>query len=110
MNDMPGKPITITDATFTKSIKKYSVVVIDCWAPWCTPCKLVAPVIEELAKEYCGKVVFGKLNVDENERTALKYSIMSIPTFLIFKSSKLVDTVVGALPKKTLKSIINKYL
>jgi len=96
----PEKPVEINDGNFDVFVSKYRNVVIDCWAPWCGPCLMIAPVIEELAKELKGKVIFGKLNVDENQKTALKYRIMSIPTLLIFKEGKLIDRLVGAMPKE----------
>ncbi len=105
-----NKPITVTDATFGETIRKYSLIVVDCWAPWCGPCFMIAPILEELAKDYAGKIVFGKLNVDENQRTAMKYGIMSIPALLIFKKGKHVDTVIGAMPRQMLEPQIKKYL
>ncbi|MCK5559313.1 MAG: thioredoxin [Thermoplasmata archaeon] len=108
--DWPDEPITVTDADFGEVVKKYPFVVIDCWAPWCGPCRMVAPVIDELAKDYTGKIVFGKLNTDENMETAMKYSIMSIPTLLIFKNGELIDRPVGAMPKPLLEENITKHL
>jgi len=102
MNEMPNKPINISDADLEENIKKYSTIVVDCWAPWCGPCRMVGPIIDDLAKEMEGKIVFGKLNVDENQMTAAKYQIMSIPSLLVFKNGKLVDKFVGALPKEIL--------
>src|SRR4030042_4534964 len=92
-------PVKISDITFNETLNKSKIVVVDCWADWCSPCKIIAPIIDKLAEEYSGKVLFAKLNVDENPKTASKYGIMSIPTLLVFKSSKLVDTIVGAVPK-----------
>ena len=109
-NNWPNSPIHITDADIDTIIKKYETIIIDCWAPWCGPCRMVGPVIDELAKEMQGKIVFAKLNVDENLRTSMKYNIMSIPTMLIFKQGNLVDRFVGALPKDLLKQKINGYL
>ena len=109
-DDWPTEPITATDDKFGDMIQKYPLVVVDCWAPWCAPCLMVAPIVEELAKEYQGKIVFGKLNTDENRETMRKYSIMSIPTLLIFKSGKLVDRSVGAMPKEVLEPDITKHL
>jgi thioredoxin len=103
-------PIHITDADMDENIKKYQTVVIDCWAPWCGPCRMVGPVIEDLAKEMQGKIVFGKLNVDENRATSAKYGIMSIPTLLVFKNGELVDKIIGAMPKEMLKGKLNPYL
>jgi thioredoxin 1 len=110
MENMPNTPLTITDADINTNIEKYSTIIIDCWAPWCGPCRMIAPIIEELAKELQGKIVFGKLNVDENQTTATQYGIMSIPSLLVFKNGALVDTIVGALPKPQLKSKLDSYL
>lgn len=110
MNEnMPDTPIKVTDADFDEIVKKYNTVVVDCWAPWCGPCRMVAPVIDELAKEMQGKIVFGKLNVDENQMTSMKYQIMSIPTLLVFKNGNLVDTLIGAYPKEILKQRLERY-
>ena len=110
MNEnMPNKPIEIKDIDFDENIKKYQTIVIDCWAPWCGPCRMVGPVIDDLAKELQGKIVFGKLNVDENQITASKYSIMSIPSLLVFKNRELVDKIVGAMPKDMLKAKLAQY-
>ena len=98
------KPIEVTDANFSSIVQKYSLLVLDCWAPWCGPCQMVGPIIEELAKDYTNRIVFGKLNVDENNKTATEYGIMSIPTILIFKEGKLVDSQIGAMPRSTLES------
>ena len=107
--NLPNTPLEITDADVEDNIKKYETIVIDCWAPWCGPCRMVHPIIEELAKEMQGKIVFGKLNVDENPMTSAKHQIMSIPTLLIFKNGTLVDRLVGAMPKETLKQQLEKY-
>ena len=109
MENMPDKPIKVTDADFEDTIKKYDTVVVDCWAPWCGPCRMIGPVIEELANEMHGNVVFGKLNVDENKQVASKHSIMSIPTLLVFKNGNLVDRIVGAAPKDQLKQKLESY-
>lgn len=107
--NLPDMPLTLTDANIEEAIKKYNTIVIDCWAPWCGPCRMVAPVIEELAKEMQGRVVFGKLNVDENLATSAKHQIMSIPTLLVFKNGNLVDRLVGAYPKEELKKKLEPY-
>ena len=78
----PDTPIHLLDADIDEHIRKYPTIVIDCWAPWCGPCRMIGPIIEELAKEMQGKLAFGKLNVDENPQTSMKYGIMSIPTML----------------------------
>ena len=107
--NLPNTPLIVTDADIDEHTKKYLTVVIDCWAPWCGPCQMVGPVIEELAKEMQGKVVFGKLNVDENPATSAKHQIMSIPTLLVFKNGDLVDRLVGAYPKEELKKKLEPY-
>lgn len=104
------KPVKVTDATFKETIQNHSLVVVDCWAPWCGPCHMVAPIIEELARDYSGKILFGKLNLDENPEVSTQYEIMSIPTLLVFKNGKLVDRIVGAMPRRILESRIARYL
>ena len=106
---MPNTPINITDADFNENVKKYQTVVIDCWAPWCGPCRMIHPIVEELAKEMQGQVVFGKLNVDENRASAAQFGIMSIPSLLVFKNGELVDKIVGAMPKEMLKQKLEPY-
>ena len=106
----PNKPIELTDAKFREMIQNHPLVVVDCWAPWCAPCRMVAPILEELAREYAGRISFGKLNVDENQSVALEHQIMSIPTLLVFKNGKLVDRIVGAMPKKALEPNITRHL
>ena len=107
----PGidKPIVVSDRNFDQTVKNYPLVVIDCWAAWCAPCRAIAPVVEELAKEYSGKVVFGKLNVDENPETAQKFSVMAIPTLLVMKNGTEVDRIVGVLPKSQLEAKIGAF-
>ena len=107
--NMPDMPVKITDADFDEAVKKYDTIVIDCWAPWCGPCMMVGPIIEELATEMQGKIVFGKLNVDENPATSSKHQIMSIPTMLVFKNGNLVDRLIGALPKEELQKRLESY-
>ncbi len=104
------KPIQVTDQTFESTIRKYPFVVIDFWGQWCPPCHIIAPIIEELAKDYSGMVVFGKLNVDENQMTAAKYGIMAVPTLLIFKNGRLIDQVTGVLPRQHLEKRIKNVL
>ncbi len=103
-------PLTIDDNNFVETVRKYPLLVVDCWAPWCGPCRMIAPVIEELAKEYAGKVVFGKLNVDENPRIASEFAIMAIPTLFIFKNGDPVDVIQGALPKPYLEAKVKEWL
>jgi len=105
----PDKPVEITDRNFTETIQKYPVVVVDCWAQWCGPCLMIAPTLDAMANDLSGKVVFGKLNVDHNRETAANFGIMSIPTLLIFKNGKLVDTVVGAVPREMIEAKLQPH-
>ncbi len=103
-------PITVTDADFDKAIKEHPLMVIDCWASWCGPCRMIAPIIDELAKEHAGEIVFGKLNVDENPKTATRFSVMGIPTLLIIKNGTEVDRIVGASPKLLIENKLKRYI
>jgi thioredoxin 1 len=106
----PSGPVEVTDSSFDDFVNQYNMAVIDCWAPWCGPCKMIAPIVEELAQEYQGKIVFGKLNTDENQAISMRYHIMSIPTLLVFKDGELADQIVGAMPKTMLESEIKKHM
>jgi len=98
------KPITFTDDNFaTEVLQSDKPVLVDFWAVWCGPCKMIAPIVEELAGEYEGKAKVGKLDVDNNQESAIKYGVRSIPTVLIFKGGKVVDTIIGAVPKVQIK-------
>jgi len=107
---LPDTPVTVEDSTFDQLVGRYNLMVVDCWAPWCGPCRMVAPVVDELARSYVGKVIFGKLNVDENPQTAGRFSIMSIPTLLIMKNGREVDRIIGAVPKQVIESSIRKHI
>jgi len=106
---MSTEPITVTDSNFD-TIKKHSLILIDFWAPWCGPCRALQPTIEELIKEYAGKVTIGRLNVDENPNTAECFQVYSIPTMLIMKNGCEVDRIVGLVPKKHIEGVLNKHL
>jgi len=104
------KPIHVTDADFEKVIKEYPNVIVDFWAEWCAPCRAIAPMIDDLAKKYAGTVVFVKVDTDENPKTPQQYMVMGIPTLLFFKNGKLVDQVVGAMPRGPFEERVKKYL
>jgi thioredoxin 1 len=104
-----AKPITLTDASFQQTISGPQAVLVDFWAPWCGPCRMVAPHVEQLAKEFQGRATVGKLNVDENPQTAQRYNIMSIPALLIFKNGAMVDQIVGAQPLHVLQQRLARH-
>ena len=106
-----AKPQDVSDTTWeTSVIKSDKPVLVDFWAPWCGPCRMVAPVVEELAQEYAGKVEFVKLNTDDNPNTAVKYGIRSIPTLLVFKGGEPVGQIIGFRPKSDLKQRLDAAL
>ncbi|AEA47035.1 thioredoxin [Archaeoglobus veneficus] len=105
-----AKPVEVNLFNFDEVISNNENVVVDFWAEWCGPCRMLAPVIEELAKEYAGKVLFAKVNTDENEVLASRFGISAIPTLIYFKRGKPVDSIVGALPKSELKRWIERNL
>ena len=103
--------VNATDENFKNIVLESDVpVLVDFWAPWCGPCRMIAPLIEEIADEYAGRMKVVKLNTDENMDSALEYSIRSIPTLGIFRDGQIVDTVIGAAPKKMLKAKIDQHL
>jgi thioredoxin 1 len=103
-------PIAIDDEHFDETVKKHSLMLVDCWADWCGPCRMLAPTIDELARDYAGRVTVGKLNVDDNPQTAERFCVMSIPTLLIMKNGVEVDRVVGCVPKELIEERLKKHL
>jgi len=103
-------PIVIEDEHFDETVKRHSLMLIDCWADWCGPCRMIAPTVEELARDYAGRVTVGKLNVDDNPQTAERFGVMSIPTLLIMKNGSEVDRVIGAVPKQLIEERLKKHL
>ncbi|HEU4444620.1 MAG: thioredoxin [Nitrososphaeraceae archaeon] len=104
------EPIVLTDSNFASEVTKYPIMLVDFWAPWCGPCKMVSPIIEQLSREYSGRVAFGKVNVDENQRIAASFGIQSIPTLMIFKGGKAVDVIIGAMPKAQIEMKLKQQL
>lgn len=108
---MSGLPIHVTDAEFEKMVIQSTLpVVVDFWAPWCGPCKMVAPILDKLAKEYDGKLVIAKVNTDENSDWAGKFGIQGIPTMLFFMNGKMIHRQVGASPEPMLRDIVTQFL
>jgi len=104
-------PVDVTDATFESNVLQADIpVLVDFWADWCAPCKMIAPIVEDLAEEYDGRVKFAKLDVDSNPQTAMNYGVRGIPTLLIFKGGSPVNQVVGAVPKSVLKGKLEESL
>lgn len=103
-------PVTLTDSNFKNEIAKYPILLVDFWAPWCGPCRMVSPIIEQLARDFSGRVAFGKVNVDENQMIAASHGIRSIPTMMIFKGGKAVETMIGALPKAQIEIKLKQQL
>jgi len=102
--------LEISDEEFDELVNRNRAVVVDFWAPWCPPCRAIAPILEELSKEYEGKVVMAKINVDQHTKKAEQYGIRSIPTLLFFRDGKLVDRQIGAVPKRVIQEKIEKLL
>jgi thioredoxin 1 len=107
---LPNTPVELTDQNIEKAISDYSKLVVDCWAVWCGPCRIVAPTIESLASEKAGEIVFGKLDIDHNPQTAMKYVISAVPTMLVFKNGGLAGRVIGALPKPQIERKLSELL
>src|ERR1044072_6273314 len=112
MNELKkiNKPLNLTDSNFELEKSKYDLLVVDFWAVWCGPCRMVSPIIEQLAEQYAGKIVFGKVNVDENPLLSQRFNIQGIPTLMILKKGEIIDTMIGALPKGQIENKIKQCI
>lgn len=108
--DYPNSPINLTTGDFQNVSEKYPLLVVDFWADWCSACKAMAPILEKLAKKYSGKIVFGKLNIDQDPELARNFQITGIPTMVVFKNGEPVDKIVGMTSMKSLESKLTKHL
>jgi thioredoxin 1 len=108
---MIAEPVHVTDAAFEKTVLQSTLpVIVDFWAPWCGPCKMIAPILDTIAKEYSGKVIVAKVNTDENSEWAMRYNVQGIPTMLFVAKGKIVHRQVGALPEGMLRDVITDFL
>ncbi len=108
---MISEPIHVTDAAFEKTVLQSKVpVIVDFWAPWCGPCKMIAPILDKIASEYAGKVIIAKVNTDESSEYALKYGVQGIPTMLFIAGGKILHRSVGALPEKMIRDAVDQFL
>jgi len=108
---MSNEPIHVTDSSFEQTVLQSNIpVIVDFWAPWCGPCKMVAPILDKLAKEYDGKIVIAKINTDENQEWMMKYGIQGIPTMLFIAGGKIVHRQVGALPERMLRDTVSQFM
>jgi len=107
---MDTKVVHVTDSNFDEIVSKNPLVLVDFWAEWCMPCRMIAPVVEDLAREYAGKILVGKLNVDENPATAERFQVFSIPTLIIMKEGREVERIVGCVPKSQIEVCLKKHV
>jgi thioredoxin 1 len=108
---MISEPINVTDAAFEKTVLQATIpTIVDFWAPWCTPCRMVAPVLDKLAKEYAGKLLVAKVNTDENSEWAQRYNVQGIPTMLFVANGKIIHRQIGALPEPMLRDVVTQFM
>ncbi len=106
-----NEPVHVTDAAFEKVVLKSSIpVIVDFWAPWCGPCRMVAPILDKIAKEQAGKILVAKVNTDENSEWAMRYGVQGIPTMLFIADGKVIHRQVGALPEQSLRVVVEKFM
>ncbi len=105
-----SSPLVLDDAHFNEVVKEHPLMLIDCWAAWCGPCRMISPVVDELARDYSGRITVGKLNVDDNPETSTKFCVVSIPTLLIMKNGEEAERIIGACPKVSIEEKLKKYL
>jgi thioredoxin 1 len=104
------EPLSLEDTTFFQTINKFPIMLVDFWAPWCGPCRMMSPIIDQIGKDYLGKLVIGKINVDENPLIARQFSISSIPTLMLFKSGKEVNKIIGSVSKNKIDEMVKMHL
>jgi thioredoxin 1 len=104
------EPLNLEDTTFFQTINKFPIMLVDFWAPWCGPCRMMSPIIDQIGKDYLGKLVIGKINVDENPLIARQFSISSIPTLMIFKRGKEVNKIIGSVSKNKIDEMVKMHL
>ena len=104
------EPLNLEDATFFQTINKFPIMLVDFWAPWCGPCRMMSPIIDQIGKDYLGKLVIGKINVDENPLIARQFSISSIPTLMLFKRGKEVNKIIGSVSKNKIDEMVKMHL
>jgi thioredoxin 1 len=104
------EPIDLDDSNFTQTINKFPLLLVDFWAPWCGPCRMMSPVIDQVGKEYIGKLVVGKVNVDENPNISSQFGISSIPTLILFKSGQAVNNIIGSVSKSRIEEMVRTHL
>jgi len=104
------EPITLSDSTFFETINKFPLMLVDFWAPWCGPCRMMSPIVDQIGRDYPGKLAVGKINVDENQLIARQFSVSSIPTLILFKRGKLLNKIIGAVSKNRINEMVKMHL
>ncbi len=105
-----NEPITLSDSTFFETINKFPLMLVDFWAPWCGPCRMMSPIVDQIGRDYPGKLAVGKINVDKNQLIARQFSVSSIPTLILFKRGKLLNKIIGAVSKNRINEMVKMHL